>query len=312
MSSPRELLKSYLEERALFVSASTVKDDRFQLQRFFKFLDLQEVTQVGAVTLETLHSYQRYLETVPGERGVLASGAYLYKSLSHPKLFLVWAAGKGLSLVDFSLFPLPHQSQSVVEVPTVDQVKKLLEAPGPNSPPGGRDRLILESFYTLGLRRRESHRLNVMDVSLSRATVRIWGKGQRERLLPLSDRLTLLFSNYLRDVRPHLRPYPNESALWVSTQNGGRLSYRSLQAIVTKYGKQVGFPEVYPHLLRHACATHMLEAGAELPKIQAFLGHSDPSSTERYTQVDTEQLKAVFHSCHPRGCTRQVEGEKPQ
>lgn len=301
MPSPRELLEPFLSQRALLVSASTVLSDGFYLKRFFEFLELVDVNEVGAIELKTLHAYRHHLETVPGEKGNLAHGGYFYRSLLVPKLFLRWACYEGHTLVDVEGFPLPHCSQAEVLVPTVDQVQRLLECPDPGTPSGSRDRLLLEVYYSLALRRRESHRLDQQDVNLSRRTLRVQGKGERERLMPLSDRLRGDFARYLREVRPALRPHPDEQALWVSPQSGKRLSYRSLQAIVTRYAKKAGLPEIHPHLLRHSCATHMLEAGAELSEIQAFLGHRSIASSERYTHVDSEQLQAVFLASHPRG-----------
>ena len=300
MSSPRELLAPYLEERGLYVSAFTVRDDRFHLMRFFRFLDRQGVSHVGTVDLETLGAYQRYLETVPGERGKLASEAYLYKSLSLPKAFLRWALRRGLTLNDVESFPLPHRTHPEPKIPTVEQVKKLLDATHTGSPQGKRDSLILESFYTLGLRRRESHQLDLVDLNLAKQTLRVRGKNQRERLLPVSDRLCGLFSDYLKKGRPYLRPCPDEEALWVSQCNGTRLCYESLRNTVLRAAKRVGVSGVYPHLLRHACATHLLEAGAKLSVIQAFLGHNSPDSTERYTHVSQQELQTVFGRCHPR------------
>lgn len=300
MSSPRELLAPYLEERGLYVSASTVRDDRFHLLRFFRYLDRQGVSHVGTLNLETLAAYQRHLETVPGKRGQLASVAYLYKSLCLPKLFLEWAFRNGLTLESVESFSLPHCTNPEPQIPTVAQVQKLLGAVDTSSPQGKRDSLILESFYTLGLRRRESHQLDLVDLDLARQTLRVRGKNQRERLLPVSDRLCGLFSEYLKKGRPYLRPCPDEGALWVSQSNGTRLCYESLRNTVLRAAKKAGLSGIYPHLLRHACATHLLEAGAELPVIQAFLGHNSPTSTERYTHVSQQELQTVFGRCHPR------------
>ena len=310
MSSPRALLEPYLAERALYVSESTVSGDLFHLKRFFAFLDERGVEHVGAISLEVLEAYRYRLDTVPGKRGTLASGAFKHKALHVPRLFLLWAFREGHTLVDFDSFPLPHRTLPEIVVPTVVQAQKLLEAPSLNSPSGRRDRLVLESFYTLGLRRRESHRLNIDDLDLSRQTVRVMGKRSRERLLPLSSRLCKLFGDYIKQDRPCLRPFPSERALWVSPQNGTRLGHTYLRCIVWRNSEKLGLGRVYPHLLRHACASHMLEAGARLEQIQAFLGHAVPSSTDRYAQVTDSELQEHFKRYHPRAhCARQVEGE---
>lgn len=293
-------MEPYLQERALGVSASTVTSDLFHLKRFLDFLEEVGITLVGQVSFETLDRYRHRLDTVPGKRGRLLSGAFKHKSLQVPRSFLLWAFGQGHTLVDFCSYRLPHRTLPEILVPTVEQVKSLLEFPDGSFPQGRRDRLILESFYTLGLRRREAHRLDLGDLNFSQKTVRVVGKRQRERILPLSDRLCRLFGAYLKDSRPYLRPFPDEQALWVSPHNGTRLCYTHLRNIVWQSSQRLGLGKIYPHVLRHAAATHMLEAGAGLEHIQSFLGHTLPGSTERYVQVSDEELKREFRRCHPR------------
>ena len=299
MSSPRSLVDDYLAERSLYVASSTVANDITHLERFFEFLDGHGVEHVGLISFETLDAYRHSLETLPGKRGKIVSDAFKHAALKVPRFFLNWASCRGLTLVDFSLYPLPHRTAKDISVPTVQQVSMLLDVPDTSRPQGWRDRLVLESFYTLGLRRRESHRLSIGDLNLSRQTVRVVGKRQRQRLLPLSDRLCQLLTEYLKRMRPQLRPFPDEQALWVSPQNGTRLGFTYLRDIVRRNSSRLGL-QIYPHLLRHACATHMLEAGAGLKHIQAFLGHDSPSSTERYTKVTGPELRKEFDRCHPR------------
>lgn len=299
MSSPRSLVDAYLVERSLYVSSSTVTNDIFHLERFFEFLDSRGLDHVGLVSFDHLDAYRRQLETVPGKRGKIVSDTFKHKSLQVPRFFLNWVSCRGLTLVDFSLYPLPHRTANEILVPTVQQVNMLLEAPDPTKPAGWRDRLVLESFYTLGLRRRESHRLSIGDLNFNQQTVRVVGKRQRQRLLPLSDRLCQLLAMYLKEMRPRLRPFPDEQALWISPQSGTRLGFTYLRDIVRRNASRLGL-QIYPHLLRHACATHMLEAGATLKHIQAFLGHDSPSSTERYAKVTGPELRKEFDRCHPR------------
>ena len=299
MSSPRSLVDDYLAERSLYVASSTVANDITHLERFFEFLDKWGVDHVGLISFETLDAYRHSLETLPGKRGKIVSDAFKHAALKVPRFFLNWASCRGLTLVDFSLYPLPHRTANEIFVPTIEQVKMLLEAPNPNCPSGRRDRLVMESFYTLGLRRRESHRLSIGDLNFHQQTVRVLGKRQRERLLPLSSRLCGLINHYLKEMRPRLRPFPDEQALWVSPQNGTRLGFTYLRDIVRRNSSRLGL-QIYPHLLRHACATHMLEAGAGLKHIQAFLGHDSPSSTERYAKVTGPELRKEFDRCHPR------------
>ena len=308
MSSPRELLEPFLQELSLSLSSSTVGSYRYQLECFFDFLDGRGVRQVGCITAEDLGAYRHQLETVPGKRGRLVSDRYKQLALQAPKVFLKWACRAGHTLVDLESGPVGKAPQPTEKpVLSVGQVARLLEAPDPNSPSGGRDRLILEFFYTLGLRRQESLRLNLGDISFQKQTLRIMGKGRKERLMPLSKRLSKLLDDYTRTSRPELRPFPEEQALWISPYSGRRLTSESLHKIVLKCGESAGLQGTHPYLLRHCCATHMLEGGASLKQIQLFLGHAGTKSTDHYTRVSPRELHKEFRRCHPRALLSEGE-----
>lgn len=300
MSSPRELLEEYRVERALWVAPSTLKGESFYTERFLGFLDSQGVHQVGEISFEMLDGYRELLETGLDGQGKPLSACYRYKSVAYPRSFLVWASRRGHTLVDFESYPLPSQERVEVLPPTPAQVERLLAAPDTSKPTGLRTLLIMESFYSLALRRAESHRLNIGDLDFRRRVVRVSGKPQRERLLPLSDRLSKLLQRYLDEARPAFRPLPEEEALWVSSSTGERLGEVVLRSCVTTISERLGLGKIYPHLLRHACATHLHEAGAELCHIRDFLGHSTIASTERYVHVGAAELGRFVRDFHPR------------
>jgi integrase/recombinase XerD len=202
-------------------------------------------------------------------------------------------------LLDFSSFPVTRPLRKLKSIPSVAQVNRLIDAPGTDTPEGLRDALIIEFFYTLGVRSRECIRLDVGHVDLGAGTVRVMGKGSRERLLPMSPRLAALVTRYLRDGRPNLRPHHDEPALWIAAQTGRRLMYSTIKQRLARFGDLQGL-KVHPHLLRHACATHLLEAGAEPEHIQKLLGHKSASSTELYAQVRPAELRAEHERHHPR------------
>lgn len=292
-------MEAFLAERALQVSARTVQGDESYLRRFLEFSEELGVDEVRDIDKEHLTRYSLRLRSSPGRRGQPLSGSFLKRAVLVPKLFLSWAREAGYVLLDFSELPLPRESRKLVAVPSVEQVNMLMEAPDLSRPEGLRDRLILECFYTLGLRRQECHRLNVEHLDLGAGTVLVAGKGARERLLPLSPRLTELFKLYLRNARPRLRPHVEEPALWIAAQTGRRLSYESLKQRVKAFCDELGL-EITPHRLRHACATHLLEGGADLAHIQELLGHRRASSTEIYTKVRPLELHREHQRCHPR------------
>lgn len=300
MSSPRELLEEYRVERALHVAPSTLRGEFHYTERFLSFLGSQGVHQVGEISFEVLNSYREFLQTKLGCRGKPLSPCYQYKSVAYPRKFLIWAFRRGHTLVDFELYSLPVQERPDILPPTVEQVRKLLAVPDTGKPTGLRNLGILESFYSLALRRHESHRLNIDDLDFRRRLIRISGKPRRERLLPLSDRLCELLQRYLEEARPALRPLPSEEALWVSSSTGKRLGEVPLRLTVTTLSERIGLGKIYPHLLRHACATHLHEAGAELSHIRDFLGHSSIASTERYVHVTPTELGRFVREFHPR------------
>lgn len=300
MPSPRSLIPFHLEARALVVSPVTVRGSGRYAEQFVTFLEGRGIEEISSVTEANLADYAVELRTrLSRRRGRPLSDAYIASSLGAAKSFLVWAHQAGFLLVDLSTFPIARPLQKLKAVPSAEQVQKLLEAPDASCPEGFRDRLILECFYTLGLRRQECHRLDMADVELGAGTLKVMGKGSKERLLPLSPRLAELFAAYLWDGRKALRPRPEESALWVSPQSGRRLGYSTVKQRLNRFCDQVGL-KVHPHLLRHACATHLLEGGADVGHIQRLLGHKRLDSTSHYAQVKPAEMRSEHARCHPR------------
>lgn len=304
MSSTRDLLEPFVKHRRLTVSPSTARGDSAYIRQFVDFLESRGVDAAAAILEEHLAEYALDL------RGRLSkyhkrplSDSYISRSLSLARIFLVWARAQGHVLLDFSSFSVSRPLQKLYTIPSVAQVDRLLDAPDLATPEGLRDALIIEFFYTLGVRSRECIRLDVSHVDLGARTVRVASKG-RERLLPMTPRLTELVARYLRDGRPNLRPHHDEPALWIAAQTGRRLQYTTIKQRLARYGDLQGL-KVHPHLLRHSCATHLLEGGAEPEHIQQLLGHKRASSTERYAQVRRDELAAEHERSHPRA--RQTE-----
>ena len=188
----------------------------------------------------------------------------------------------------------------------VDAAKNVMEAPleQPRLGPAerARDRLILELLYGSGLRVSELAALDLGSVDLAQAELRVLGKGRKERIVPLGSQAAEAFRGYV-GLRHELR-HPKTGAQHVTAllvgRNGTRLGVRRVQQLVRRYGELgAGRPDLHPHALRHSCATHMLEGGADLRAIQELLGHSSLSTTQRYTHVSIDQLLAVYDKSHP-------------
>ena len=184
---------------------------------------------------------------------------------------------------------------------SVDAAKEVVEAPSAETPAGLRDRALLEVLYGSGLRLSEVCGLDLHAVDLDAATARVMGKGSKERLVPLGSKCVAALRRWLA-VRPGMvdkRGWQDAAAVFVSVR-GRRLSPRIVERLVQRYGALgAGRADLHPHALRHTCATHMLDGGADLRAIQELLGHASLSTTQRYTHVSMEHLMRVYDAAHP-------------
>jgi integrase/recombinase XerD len=183
---------------------------------------------------------------------------------------------------------------------SVEQVDGLLSAPDTSSPLGLRDRAILEVLYASGLRVSELIGLRARDVDLELGILTAFGKGSKERLVPVGSSACGWVSRYLAEVRPRLLKGKEAPQLFLSNR-GGKLSRMGLWGIVRRHAVSAGVQRVLtPHVLRHSFATHLLERGADLRSLQAMLGHADISTTQIYTHITRERLRKIYDQFHPR------------
>jgi integrase/recombinase XerD len=180
----------------------------------------------------------------------------------------------------------------------VDEVDRLLAQPDARSPAGARDRAMLELLYASGLRVSELVGLPLAAVDAQLGIVRVRGKGGKERVVPVGERAQDTLAAYLRTGRGVLLGGRQSRDLFV-TQRGRRMTRQGFWKLLGRYARAAGLPDVHPHTLRHSFATHLLERGADLRAVQAMLGHADIATTQIYTHVDRERLKAVLAK-HPR------------
>jgi integrase/recombinase XerD len=180
------------------------------------------------------------------------------------------------------------------------QVEALLAAPDAGTPLGVRDRAILEVLYATGLRVSELIGLRASDLDLELGLVTCFGKGRKERLVPLGQQARRWVKRYQAEARPGLARGGATSNLFLS-QRGGRLSRMGVWGIVRRHALSAGVERTLtPHVLRHSFATHLLERGADLRSLQAMLGHADISTTQIYTHVTRERLRRIYDRFHPR------------
>ena len=220
----------------------------------------------------------------------------IYRTLMALKVFFRFLKSEGHLPKDPTLMlSAPKLWQLIPEVLNEDEVIRLLESPNPETKEGARDKAILETFYATGIRVSELCDLNVHDVG--EKTVKVTGKGGKERIVPIGKEALLAIDNYLANYRCDRKDH---CPLFLSKR--GKKMHRSvIWEKVKTYAKKAGIQkEISPHTLRHSFATHLLDHGADLRVIQEMLGHSDIGTTDRYTHLSKKRLFDAFDAFHPR------------
>jgi len=217
------------------------------------------------------------------------------------KIFFRFATVQGFVVHDpTASLTLPRIERYLPETLNELQVERLLESVDGKAPLGLRDRAMLELLYASGLRISELAGAQLENLNLEEGVVRVTGKGNKTRLVPVGRKACAAIAAYLERERPRLVRRRTGSEVFLSTR-GGRLTTVRIWQIVKAVARRSGLEaNIYPHLLRHSFATHLLGNGADLRIIQEMLGHADISTTQVYTHVDQQRLKAVHHKFHPR------------
>ena len=294
---------------------------RFQLDRFGDFLTLEQGTSP-----RTLEAYRRDVERLA--RYALTRGAsspvdvtsrllreFVYhlkdvglapssirRNISAVRTYFRFLLADGVVTRDPSeRIETPKRWRTLPEVLTVDEVTRLLAAPTLDDPLAFRDRAMLELAYGAGLRVSEWITLGVRDLLLEEKLVRVFGKGAKERLVPIGRSAIGAVATYVRELRPRLEKGGGKGILFLNAR-GEPLTRMGAWKILRRYVERAGIEKhVSPHTLRHSFATHLLEGGADLRAVQEMLGHADISTTQIYTHVDREYLRQVHKRYHPRG-----------
>jgi integrase/recombinase XerD len=196
---------------------------------------------------------------------------------------------------------MPKIGRSLPKSLTEEEVESLLGAPAVGDPLGNRDRTMLEVLYATGLRVSELVNLRYSQVNLNQGVIRIMGKGNRERLIPLGEEAVRWLNEFARSARGEILLERQTDYLF-PTRRGDRMTRQAFWHIIKRYARKAGVDrELSPHTLRHAFATHLLNHGADLRVVQMLLGHSDLSTTQIYTHVARERMKELHQQHHPRG-----------
>ncbi|MBQ9453578.1 MAG: site-specific tyrosine recombinase XerD [Desulfovibrio sp.] len=284
---------SLLAQRGL--SPNTVEAYAQDLQNFFLYR--QELTQSGSSPHtpddQEIFLYLAWLRA----RG--NTGKTLARRLSALRAFFAFAVEEGmLAQNPTQLLNNPKLPLHLPEVLTRNEMENLLLQPDMHKKCGWRDRCILELLYAAGLRVSELCSLCVSDLDMQRGLVRVFGKGAKDRLVPLHELMQTMLTDYLHQWRPQFAPTGNQ--LFVN-RSGHMLTRQYIWKMVKKYALAAGIRRpISPHTFRHSFATHLLEGGADLRAVQMLLGHADISATEIYTHVQAERLRNIHRQFHPR------------
>lgn len=284
-------------------SPRTVENYTAELKVFFPFLERQGVTNLTRLTRAHLEGYRLELFHLRRRDRPLSKQTQACK-LSAIKQFARYLFRSNYVLLDLSSgFDLPRVEQKVPRyVVTEKEALQLIDQPDIKTPLGIRDRAVLELFYGTGLRNSELRQLKMDQVDLERGLLRIdHGKGGKARVVPLGEEALVWLEEYLNEVRPQLLRSPEQQLVFPSPRTGGLMPRSTTSWIVSQVAKKAGIAKnVTPHVLRHACATHMLRRGANVRHLQVLLGHSSLDTTQIYTRVEVSDLAKVVRRCHPR------------
>ena len=265
-----------------------------RIKGFFTFLKEKGLSSLGEVNRPILRDYLGYLM----EQGVVK--ASIARKLSAIRSFCRYLLREGMmSTSPVADTSSPKLDKRLPSFLTIEEMKRLLQAPDLSTPGGQRDRAIMELLYAAGVRVSELANLDTGQVNLNTNEIRVWGKGSKERVVLIGEPAAEALSAYLGQGRVELLGKRKGSALFVN-RYGKRLTERSVQKMLQKYASLAGIEKrIYPHLLRHTFATHLLDGGADLRVVQELLGHANLSSTQIYTHVSQSQARKVYLSAHP-------------
>ena len=259
------------------------------LKSLSEFLKEEPIDKVDYISL------RRYLAHVKGQN---LSKVSIARKIASIRSFFKFLFREGIIKSNpASSLSTPKRDKHLPKFLDEKEIVILLESPDRESEAGLRDRSILETLYSTGIRVSELVGLNMDHIDHIGGVIKVFGKGKKERIVPIGERALQAIRDYLKARRPVAK---DSKALFFN-KNGGRLTDRSIRRIVNKYITKASIQQkISPHTLRHSFATHMLDHGADLRSVQELLGHANLSSTQIYTHITTERLKSAYSKAHPR------------
>ncbi len=293
----KQLVEEFLDylvvERGM--ARNTLTAYRHDIERYVGYLERQGIANPDEVRPTTVNAFLQQLAGV----GLCASS--VARNLSAIRMFHRFLVAEELATSDpTSATQLPKRAQLLPTVLDVQEVERLLEQPDVSTPLGIRDRALLEFLYATGVRVSELVRVGLGDLLAAEELVRVFGKGAKERIVPIGAQGLHWVNRYLQEVRPlFAKAGKSQNILFVGVR-GRPMTRKAVREIIKKYARSAGIrKEVSPHSLRHSFATHLIEGGADLRVVQEMLGHADISTTQIYTHIDRQYVREVHRHYHP-------------
>jgi integrase/recombinase XerD len=291
----REYLASLKLERNLSENTiASYKNDLTSLLNFLKDSGVDDPSQIASKLLNDFfilltklglssRSSARYFSSLKGFFGYLSSSNYIETN-------------------PMDKISAPKVSKGLPNVLNINEIEAILSQPDTSKKLGLRDKALLETFYACGLRVSELINLKISDLFLNEEMIRVFGKGSKERFVPIGSSAINWITEYLKNSRPLLEKKAKSQNVLFLNSRGTKLSRMGVWKIVDSNAKLADIKkEVHPHTFRHSFATHLLEGGADLRAVQEMLGHVDISTTQIYTHIDRDYIKQVHRDFHPRG-----------
>jgi len=298
----RKQFVNYLRlEKSL--SENTLSSYLFDLDRFINYLkEEQNIENVNEVTDKTIESYVYYLRNKKSKTGDYYSIKSINRHISSLKTFFKYLlAEKNIETNPTDIIDSPKTTRKLPDVLTIQEIDKMFMQTNLDDKYELRDRAIMETMYASGLRVSETVNLRINDIFFKEGILRVFGKGSKERIVPIGSSAIRFINQYLENSRPYFAKSVSEDFVFLNFR-GKYLTRMAIWNIIQKYSKKAGIKKaMHPHILRHSFATHLLEGGADIRIIQEMLGHSDISTTQIYTHIDREYLIEVHKTFHPRG-----------
>lgn len=282
------------------LSENSVTSYRHDLLRYLRFID--ETLQIKDLSGVTFNHIENYLEELSAMN--LSPGS-IARNISSIRSFHEFAMVEGMAEANpAELIELPKKAKTLPKVLSPAEVEAVIQTPDRETDAGIRNAAILECLYATGMRVSELTNIELDHLFFEIGFIRVLGKGNKERLVPVGEAAQLAIEHYIERVRPKNKhnenPQKAKNKLFLS-RNGNPLSRMSIYNIVTNAAERAGIEKnVYPHIFRHSFATHLLEGGADLRAVQEMLGHSSIITTEIYTHVDRSLLHQIHKEFHPR------------